>query len=684
MPSSSSRSGHHHRRRRRRRHRRRSSIGPIAVLATLAVAGFLFLVLTGLVQGRRDLLLARGNLSAARVALSQRDDAGAKARLDRAAGQLASAKASASVLPLRLLAPVPLLGSPARALSAAAKAGTEGLAAGRVIAEASASFPTSASATVDGHDLRAFHEAASRSQAGVEAANRHLASAAATLAGPAGAALPPVSRPAKAMRAEIEEGRRELAGLTRALALLRDLTGPETEARILVLSQDTLELRPTGGFIGSYGILRFSRGTAELERFEATEDLPDPSPPLRAPPSLADYLPRAWNLSNANWSPDFPTSAGYAVDLYRRHGGGEVDGVMALTELATARLVGALGSLKLPSYAIPVVEEGFETRAVYEVEKIPYDVPRKKFLIELSDVLFARLFDLSADQLPGVANAVQRSLSAGDMQLWFKDPARQSLLAGAEATGDLPDTPPASDFLMVVDANMTASKANLETTKQVDYTVERRADGRLVAHVKVLVRNDGVQSRINPFYNSFFESTPRPAPSSSDQTVWPYVSYPGTGRSRSSPRSSSSNPRPRAPSPSTISSHPPLAIRIISSPGCARSAPRETSSTRPSAINGRRWPPIAEPCRSGRIRDTCALSPWQPFGSLAQTALGRPRSESDQTSGTPALPRHPAASQMVHRRGGDRRRYHCRRLVQPAHPYLPGHGPGAASPERPD
>ena len=466
------------------------------------MAGFLLLALSGLVQGRRSLLLARGNLSAARHALTQRDDAGAKARLDRAGAQVASARASSSSPALRLLSPLPLLGSPARALSAGARAGAEGVAAGRVIAEASASFPTSASATVDGHDLTAFHDAAARSQEAVALADRHLTAAAAALDGPAGAALPPISKPAKAMRAELEDGRRQLGGLTRGLTLLGDLTSPTTDVRLLLLSQDTLELRPTGGFIGSFGVLHFSRGTARLEDFKASEDLPPPNPPLPAPEGLAGYLVKPWNLGNANWWPDFPTSAATATDLFRRQGGGEVDGVVALTELATARLVGALGPLKLPSYAQPVTEDGFELRAVYEVEqKTPLDVPRKKFLIELADVLFDRLFNLPAEKLPAVADKVRASISAGDIQLWFSDSHRQELVAGTEAAGSLPRA--AGDFLMLVDANVQASKANLELTKQVDYQVERRADGRLVGHLRVEAHNDGVASAINPFYNGY-------------------------------------------------------------------------------------------------------------------------------------------------------------------------------------
>lgn len=455
-----------------------------------------------LFSGRRDLLQVRADLSAARQALAQRDDAAARTHLDHAAARLAQADKAASGLSLRLIRPFPLVGSPARALSAAVAAGSEGLAAGRVIADASSSFPTSASATVDGHDLGAFHQAATRSETAVADAGRHLEAASTRLAGPANAVLPPISRAAREMRAEIEDGRRQLAGLTRGLTLLRDLTGPETEARLLLLSQDTLELRPTGGYIGSYGVLHFSRGTARLERYEATDALPPPSPPLPTPVGLSSYLYTPWQLSNANWFPDFPTTAEGAAELYKRQGGGEVDGVLALTELATARLIGALGSLKLPSYPEPVVEAGFELRVLHEIElKVPLDVPRKKFLIEMADVLFARLFDLPAERLPAVADALKRSIGAGDVQLWFADPARQHLVAGTEAAGALPTNP--GDFLMVVDANMTGSKANFETVKQVDYSVERRPDARLVAHLRVEIRNQGAASDLNPLYNSY-------------------------------------------------------------------------------------------------------------------------------------------------------------------------------------
>jgi hypothetical protein len=100
-----------------------------------------------------------------------------------------------------------------------------------------------------------------------------------------------------------------------------------------------------------------------------------------------------------------------------------------------------------------------------------------------------------------VSAAVATSIGAGDIQLWFKEPRRQGLLSGAVVAGGLPET--SGDFLMVVDANMAASKANLHVTKQIDYTVERSRNGRLIGHLRVQIENEAAESGVGPVYNSY-------------------------------------------------------------------------------------------------------------------------------------------------------------------------------------
>ena len=190
------------------------------------------------------------------------------------------------------------------------------------------------------------------------------------------------------------------------------------------------------------------------------------------------------------------------MDLYARQGGGQVDGVVAVTENVMADLVGVLGPVKLADYAKPVTQQGFAQRVLYEVElKRPLDNPRKKFLIDLADEVFHRLFALPADKLPAVAEALGKAGGAGDVQIYFTDPALQAGVAGTVLDGALPS--PGRDFLEIVESNLTAGKANAELVRDVTYSVRPGRDGRPAATLDIEYANNGLPSEVNPYYNGF-------------------------------------------------------------------------------------------------------------------------------------------------------------------------------------
>ena len=92
---------------------------------------------------------------------------------------------------------------------------------------------------------------------------------------------------------------------------LPQVLGWETPRRYLVLTQNPAELRPTGGYTGSYGIITFDRGRVTERTFRdiALLDSPWDFPFVQPPTELANYLlgpKQPWQLADANWSPDFP------------------------------------------------------------------------------------------------------------------------------------------------------------------------------------------------------------------------------------------------------------------------------------------------------------------------------------------------------------------------------------------
>ena len=466
---------------------------------SLGVAIVVVLVL----GARNDLAAAHRELDAAQQSLAAAQEDQATDRLDRAETRLKAVQDRMNLLPATLVGKVPLLGSPVRAIDAAAGAGLEVVAAGDVLAGAVASSPLSGDKGLDGSDLSPFHDAAGDVTDDLDRAEDHLRKAAGMLEGPSSASLPMIADLAGSTGDTVDQAIDRLDGARRGLSLLEDLTASGTDARILLLAQDTLELRPTGGFIGSFGVLRFSNGTVDLERYDSFDSLPPPNPPMDPPPYLKEALPAWWGISNVNWWPDFPTTAETAQEMFKRQGGGEVDGVIAITEQLLGDLLGVLGPIQVPGYAEPVVQKGFDQRVLYEVElKRPRDEPRKKFLIELSKIVFDRLFELSGDELVGARDVIDAAVGQGLVQAWFADPSRQELVDGTAWSGALPRTQ--GDFLMVVDANLTASKANAGVTKDVTYRVDRLQGGGLLGRVDVVVSNGGERDEsLNPYYNGY-------------------------------------------------------------------------------------------------------------------------------------------------------------------------------------
>lgn len=473
----------------------------------LGALAFVIIAIAALSGARHDLTVARSALTDAQAALGSGDEAAARTALQRAERHLREADGTVDLLPLRLVRPVPVAGSPIKAAEAAVTAGRELVAAGRGLVDAIGSFPTSGSAGLDGQNLSAFHSASQASHDALAAAQGHMDRARAAMEGPVGAFLPPVSGPAKEMVAVLDDATAQLAGAERGLGLLGTLTAPGTDARLLLLSLNTLETRPVGGFIGSYGVLRISDGTVGLEHYGSTlpeeGGLPVPEPRMEAPLGLAAALAGPWGLSNSGWWPDFPTSARTATELFRRQGGGDVDGVIAITEHVMADLVGVFGPVTVPGYPEPVVKEGFSDRVLYEVElKRPLDNPRKKFITLLSEEIFSRLFSVPADRVPEVVAALGAAGDAGDLQVFFEDPQWQAAVAGSVFEGALP--PAGGDYLRLVEGNMTASKANMGLVRDIDYSVRGIKGGRLAAKLRIEYRNDGpADDFLNPYYNAY-------------------------------------------------------------------------------------------------------------------------------------------------------------------------------------
>ena len=156
-----------------------------------------------------------------------------------------------------------------------------------------------------------------------------------------------------------------------ALPLLPVLAPALGERNYLVLAQNSDEQRATGGFISSIGALTLRDGLPTAITFEDSYTVenwskphPDPPEPLREQMGLD-----LWVTRDANWWPDFSTSARAVAELYELNQERAIAGVVALDVYGAVNVIDALAPLELAGGGR--VEQGQALEAFRESWSLP-------------------------------------------------------------------------------------------------------------------------------------------------------------------------------------------------------------------------------------------------------------------------------------------------------------------------
>lgn len=287
-----------------------------------------------------------------------------------------------------------------------------------------------------------------------------------------------------------------VAGLQAAVALmgpglrmgthLPALLGVGQARTYLVLAQNNHELRATGGFVTAVGRVTVADGKIIgvdfVDSYDPSISQIDASLPT-APPPVQQYMGiEIMLLRDANWSPDFPTTAQIVRTIYGQQTGRTVDGVFTIDLHAVQLLVGAVEPLTLPG-----LEQALTSATVIERIKEFWASPleseaslasgdqtwwkqRKDFIPLLAQSALGRIQQGNFDKLRMIS-ALQEALATRAVQLWLADPAVAQAVAELGWDGGL--KPPATgDFLAVVDTNFGYNKVDALLERSVQYQVE--------------------------------------------------------------------------------------------------------------------------------------------------------------------------------------------------------------------
>jgi hypothetical protein len=249
------------------------------------------------------------------------------------------------------------------------------------------------------------------------------------------------------------------------VAHLPQLLGMQGKRHYIVLLQNNMELRPTGGFMGSYADIWFEQGI--MSSFQI-QDIYVPDGQIKGyvkePEAIRQYLFNdnhpGWRLRDANWNPDFPETVKTLSWFFQEGNVLPADGFIAINLIPLVDVLQVTGPLHLVDYPdVLLTHDTFyqEAQTHAETDFFPGSTQKRDFLGGAARAVityFSTHINQSVRLVPIIWNhlenknisIVMSDLSAPSWSLLGWDGRLRSIAR--------------SDFLMINEANVGSNKTN--------------------------------------------------------------------------------------------------------------------------------------------------------------------------------------------------------------------------------
>lgn len=297
---------------------------------------------------------------------------------------------------------------------------------------------------------------------------------------------------------------------------VEELFAENSEKKYLILFANNMELRPGGGFIGSFGVLDIKNLTIQNLRIY---DVYDADGQLKAhlepPLAIKKYLNQPhWFLRDSAFSPDFLENYTQAkIFLKKEIGFDNFNGVIFLTTSAVENILDAFGDLYLPDYKETINKKNFYLKTQYYTEKnfFPGSIQKKSFLSSLANQILINLENASFKKL---LPAIKKSLDEKQMVIYFDNlPKLQKIIDSFFWSGRVIEPTCINkvencltDFLMPIDANLGVNKANFYINHFINLKTWFNNQGQ-IRHLLSIVFKNNSPSTIFPggIYKNYFQ-----------------------------------------------------------------------------------------------------------------------------------------------------------------------------------
>ncbi|MBT2519679.1 DUF4012 domain-containing protein [Arthrobacter sp. ISL-28] len=260
------------------------------------------------------------------------------------------------------------------------------------------------------------------------------------------ALIPQISEPLDEVREQLNSASSSLDAAASAAALLPQMMGSEAPRHYLLLIQNNAEVRASGGISGALAVLTIDKGKIGLESQSSASELGVFVPPLPVPAEQeVIYSERMGRfIQDVNLTPDFPTTAGLAQDMWERKTGQRVHGVVSIDPVSLSYILEATGPVQLtnpkaqyPRLPVELNAKNLVSTLLSDVyAAIPEPAMQDEYFATVAADIFGALSTGKADS-KRLIDGITRGTQEGRILLWSEDSREQSILAAHPLSGSI-------------------------------------------------------------------------------------------------------------------------------------------------------------------------------------------------------------------------------------------------------
>jgi len=278
------------------------------------------------------------------------------------------------------------------------------------------------------------------------------------------------------------------------------ILGNENPKKYLLLFQNNSELRANGGFIGSYGVIDIYKGKFSDIKIDGIYNPAGQLIEKVIPPLPFKKVTDKWNIFDANYFADFPTSAEKIAWFYEKTGGPTVDGIVTFTPQVLESLLSVTGPIKLDKFGKTIDQHNFIDELQYEVEE-GYDKTEnkpKKIIAVLAQKILEEIMTSSQENWQEYLFALQGNLAEKHILMYFSNIGQQRMVEEEKWAGNVLASE--KDYLQIVHTNINGYKTDKVIDENIGHYIKIQPNGSIVDTINLTKKHNGGNSEFD-WYN---------------------------------------------------------------------------------------------------------------------------------------------------------------------------------------